>query len=117
MTFWEASTSPPDGETAALVVQDHTTKWFGRHPATSKSANVTMMGLMHFAGPDDKVSRLHTDRSGALSLVARNLLWIHAVKSSHSPRRLEGFSRAWRRKKMVEVSDEPIAPSSDVALE
>lgn len=58
----------------ALVVQDYATPWV--------DSQKTMMGFMHFAGPNDKVSRLHTDGSGELSAAARDVLWRHGAGTS-----------------------------------
>lgn len=44
-----------------------------------------MRGLMHFAGPTDKLSREYTGGSGELSSVARDLLWRHVVSTPKRP--------------------------------
>lgn len=47
------------GNTVALIVQDRATKRIECHPNPSKSANDTMMGLIHCVDAGDKVARLY----------------------------------------------------------
>lgn len=65
--------------------------------APTKSANDTMMGLIHIVGASDTVGRLYTDGSGELSLAAQNLLWGHDVSTPQRPQSNGVAGQAARR--------------------